>query len=184
MSNIIFIFILIFTFRHNAEPYLFDLFSPWSNLAFRKCVLTQTVSKNLPFGGVPKSIKKPFQPFLVKKNKKKCNFVFSYFTCFQSRNTKSNNGLFVCHRTRINILGADPRMNPFNNDFYNGRCTGVTNPQTRTRQRIPWNVGTLNYEVRLTPVDATLDSPKRCRDDVLLSVFPDCGGGNRVERNL
>lgn len=46
----------------------------------------------------------------------------------------------------INILGADPRMNPFNNDFFNGRCTQVRNPQTGIQNRIPWNVGSLHYQ--------------------------------------
>ncbi|XP_056146682.1 complement component C9 isoform X2 [Lampris incognitus] len=48
----------------------------------------------------------------------------------------------------INILGADPRMNPFNNDFFNGRCDKVSNPNTRQQNRLPWNVGVLNYETR------------------------------------
>ncbi|XP_071380909.1 complement component C9 [Centroberyx affinis] len=46
----------------------------------------------------------------------------------------------------INILGADPRMNPFNNDYFNGRCDRVTNPNTGQLNRLPWNVGILNYE--------------------------------------
>ncbi|XP_034565137.1 complement component C9 [Notolabrus celidotus] len=46
----------------------------------------------------------------------------------------------------INILGADPRMNPFNNDFFNGRCERVTNPSTERIDRVPWNVGVLNYQ--------------------------------------
>ncbi|XP_034048745.1 complement component C9 [Thalassophryne amazonica] len=46
----------------------------------------------------------------------------------------------------INILGADPRMNPFNNDFFNGLCTTIFNPYTKMRDRIPWNVGVFNYE--------------------------------------
>ncbi|KAM4719593.1 complement component C9 [Anableps anableps] len=46
----------------------------------------------------------------------------------------------------INILGADPRMNPFNNDFFNGRCDRVRNPNTGKYDRVPWNVGVLNYE--------------------------------------
>ncbi|XP_031173481.1 complement component C9 isoform X2 [Sander lucioperca] len=46
----------------------------------------------------------------------------------------------------INILGVDPRMNPFNNDYFNGRCDRVRNPNTQTYDRLPWNVGVLNYE--------------------------------------
>nr|CBX31962.1 complement component C9 precursor [Plecoglossus altivelis] len=48
----------------------------------------------------------------------------------------------------INILGADPRMNPFNNDFFNGKCIKVRNPTSRNLDRLPWNVGSLNYETR------------------------------------
>uniref|UniRef100_A0A3B4ERR3 Complement component C9 n=2 Tax=Pundamilia nyererei TaxID=303518 RepID=A0A3B4ERR3_9CICH len=46
----------------------------------------------------------------------------------------------------INILGTDPRMNPFNNDYFNGRCDRVRNPNTGTFDRLPWNVGVLNYQ--------------------------------------
>ncbi|XP_003965317.1 complement component C9 [Takifugu rubripes] len=46
----------------------------------------------------------------------------------------------------INILGADPRMNPFNNDFFNGRCDKVRNPNTLQLDRLPWNIGVLNYQ--------------------------------------
>ncbi|MEQ2302531.1 hypothetical protein AMECASPLE_007672 [Ameca splendens] len=46
----------------------------------------------------------------------------------------------------INILGADPRMNPFNNDYFNGRCDKVRNPYNGKYDRLPWNVGVLNYE--------------------------------------
>ncbi|CAG05214.1 unnamed protein product, partial [Tetraodon nigroviridis] len=46
----------------------------------------------------------------------------------------------------INILGSDPRMNPFNNDFFNGRCDKVRNPKTLQYERLPWNVGVLNYQ--------------------------------------
>lgn len=46
----------------------------------------------------------------------------------------------------INILGADPRMNPFNNDYFNGMCNRVTNPNTGRHDRLPWNVGVLNYQ--------------------------------------
>lgn len=51
---------------------------------------------------------------------------------------------------RINILGADPRMNPFNNDFFNGKCDKVRNPKTLQYDRLPWNVGVLNYQVSQT----------------------------------
>ncbi|XP_076614325.1 complement component C9 [Chaetodon auriga] len=46
----------------------------------------------------------------------------------------------------INILGADPRINPFNNDYFNGMCHRVRNPNTGRHDRLPWNVGVLNYE--------------------------------------
>ncbi|XP_071321879.1 complement component C9 [Trachinotus anak] len=46
----------------------------------------------------------------------------------------------------INLLGADPRMNPFNNDYFNGRCDRVMNPNTGQNDRIPWNVGVLSYQ--------------------------------------
>ncbi|XP_037121175.1 complement component C9 [Syngnathus acus] len=46
----------------------------------------------------------------------------------------------------INILGSDPRMNPFNNDYFNGRCERVKNPYTGKFDRLPWNVGVLNYQ--------------------------------------
>ncbi|XP_008323948.1 complement component C9 [Cynoglossus semilaevis] len=46
----------------------------------------------------------------------------------------------------INILGADPRMNPFNNDFFNGKCDTVKNPSTEQHDRIPWNIGILQYQ--------------------------------------
>ncbi|XP_041826621.1 complement component C9-like [Melanotaenia boesemani] len=46
----------------------------------------------------------------------------------------------------VNILGSDPRMNPFNNDYFNGMCAKVRNPTTKEYDRLPWNVGVLNYE--------------------------------------
>ncbi|KAK5879285.1 hypothetical protein CesoFtcFv8_024603 [Champsocephalus esox] len=46
----------------------------------------------------------------------------------------------------INILGADPRMNPFNNDYFNGRCDRVRNPNSGKQDRVPWNVGVLSYQ--------------------------------------
>ncbi|XP_015243848.1 PREDICTED: complement component C9 [Cyprinodon variegatus] len=46
----------------------------------------------------------------------------------------------------INILGADPRMNPFNNDYFNGRCDRARNPSTGKYDRLPWNVMVLSYE--------------------------------------
>lgn len=49
----------------------------------------------------------------------------------------------------INILGSGPRMNPFNNKVYNGICERVKEPNTLTYNRLPWNVGVLNYEVNL-----------------------------------
>ena len=38
-------------------------------------------------------------------------------------------------------------MNPFNNDYFNGQCDRVINPNTGVPDRLPWNVGVLNYEV-------------------------------------
>ncbi|CAJ1070393.1 complement component C9 [Xyrichtys novacula] len=52
-----------------------------------------------------------------------------------------------------NLLGADPRMNPFNNDFFNGRCDRVRNPNTGRFDRLPWNIGVLNYQ---TMVEETI----------------------------
>uniref|UniRef100_A0A3Q0R4Z0 Complement component C9 n=1 Tax=Amphilophus citrinellus TaxID=61819 RepID=A0A3Q0R4Z0_AMPCI len=46
----------------------------------------------------------------------------------------------------INILGSDPRMNPFNNDYFNGRCDRVRNPNIGTYDRLPWNIGVLSYQ--------------------------------------
>ncbi|XP_077442061.1 complement component C9 isoform X2 [Vanacampus margaritifer] len=46
----------------------------------------------------------------------------------------------------INVLGSDPRMNPFNNDYFNGHCSRVRNPYTGKNDRLPWNVGVLNYQ--------------------------------------
>ncbi|KAM4528252.1 complement component C9 [Odontesthes bonariensis] len=46
----------------------------------------------------------------------------------------------------VNVLGSDPRMNPFNNDYFNGRCDRVRNPGSGQNDRLPWNVGVLNYE--------------------------------------
>ncbi|XP_068430415.1 complement component C9 [Clinocottus analis] len=49
----------------------------------------------------------------------------------------------------INILGSDPRINPFNNDFFNGRCSRIRNPYTLKNDRLPWNVGVLNYQTKV-----------------------------------
>ncbi|KAM9307084.1 complement component C9 [Pholidichthys leucotaenia] len=46
----------------------------------------------------------------------------------------------------VNILGADPRINPFNNDYFNGVCSKVMNPSTLKHDRLPWNVATLSYQ--------------------------------------
>ncbi|XP_055718822.1 complement component C9 [Salvelinus fontinalis] len=46
----------------------------------------------------------------------------------------------------INILGMEPRINPFNNDYFNGMCNKVKNPNNNEYNRLPWNVGLLNYE--------------------------------------
>uniref|UniRef100_A0A671QEP9 Complement component C9 n=1 Tax=Sinocyclocheilus anshuiensis TaxID=1608454 RepID=A0A671QEP9_9TELE len=49
----------------------------------------------------------------------------------------------------INILGSGPRMNPFNNRFYNGQCNRIREPSTLEYNRLPWNVGVLNYETKV-----------------------------------
>nr|XP_055055488.1 complement component C9 isoform X1 [Misgurnus anguillicaudatus] len=49
----------------------------------------------------------------------------------------------------INILGSGPRMNPFNNKVYNGQCNRVREPSTLEYNRIPWNIGVLNYETKV-----------------------------------
>ncbi|XP_013994122.1 complement component C9 [Salmo salar] len=46
----------------------------------------------------------------------------------------------------INILGMEPRINPFNNDYFNGMCNKVKNTNNNEYNRLPWNVGLLNYE--------------------------------------
>ncbi|KAL0965798.1 hypothetical protein UPYG_G00285850 [Umbra pygmaea] len=53
----------------------------------------------------------------------------------------------------VNILGMEPRMNPFNNDYFNGVCNKVKNSNNNQYNRLPWNVGVLNYE---TIVDETV----------------------------
>ncbi|XP_065123320.2 complement component C9 [Paramisgurnus dabryanus] len=49
----------------------------------------------------------------------------------------------------INILGSGPRMNPFNNKVYKGQCNRVREPSTMEFNRIPWNIGVLNYETKV-----------------------------------
>ncbi|KAF4113244.1 hypothetical protein G5714_005789 [Onychostoma macrolepis] len=49
----------------------------------------------------------------------------------------------------INILGSGPRMNPFSNRFYNGQCNRIREPSTLEYNRLPWNVGVLNYETKV-----------------------------------
>ncbi|XP_064833596.1 complement component C9 [Oncorhynchus masou masou] len=46
----------------------------------------------------------------------------------------------------VNILGMEPRINPFNNDYFNGMCNKVKNTNNNEYNRLPWNVGLLNYE--------------------------------------
>ncbi|XP_059214637.1 uncharacterized protein LOC131992941 [Centropristis striata] len=52
----------------------------------------------------------------------------------------------------INILGAPPRLNPFNNDNFNGGCDRVSNPDTGKNDRIPWNVGVFRYETMVAEI--------------------------------
>uniref|UniRef100_A0AAV2IUY9 Complement component C9 n=1 Tax=Knipowitschia caucasica TaxID=637954 RepID=A0AAV2IUY9_KNICA len=49
----------------------------------------------------------------------------------------------------INPLSADPRQNPFNNDYFGGSCERVRNPSTGIMDRIPYNVGVLNYKTEI-----------------------------------
>ncbi|XP_043096464.1 complement component C9 [Puntigrus tetrazona] len=49
----------------------------------------------------------------------------------------------------INILGSGPRMNAFNNKFYNGQCNRIREPTTLEYNRLPWNVGVLSYETKV-----------------------------------
>ncbi|XP_030291657.1 complement component C9 isoform X1 [Sparus aurata] len=49
----------------------------------------------------------------------------------------------------INILGSSPRMNPFYNDYFNGKCDRVRNPNNGNTERTPWNVGVFRYETRV-----------------------------------
>ncbi|XP_072310561.1 complement component C9 [Eucyclogobius newberryi] len=46
----------------------------------------------------------------------------------------------------VNPLSVDPRINPFNNDFFGGRCERVRNPSTGIIDRVPFNVAVLNYQ--------------------------------------
>ncbi|XP_030622843.1 complement component C9 [Chanos chanos] len=46
----------------------------------------------------------------------------------------------------INILGSGARMNPFNNNNFNGQCSRVRDPDTLEFERLPWNVGVLHYD--------------------------------------
>uniref|UniRef100_A0A665V7Z9 Complement component C9 n=1 Tax=Echeneis naucrates TaxID=173247 RepID=A0A665V7Z9_ECHNA len=53
----------------------------------------------------------------------------------------------------INILGQTPTKFAFNNDYFNGECAEVMNPNTKIKERLPWNVGFLNYEI---PIEETV----------------------------
>lgn len=50
----------------------------------------------------------------------------------------------------VNPLSADPRQNPFNNDYFGGRCERVRNPGSGITERIPYNVGVFNYRTVVT----------------------------------
>uniref|UniRef100_A0A8C6UCI2 Complement component C9 n=1 Tax=Neogobius melanostomus TaxID=47308 RepID=A0A8C6UCI2_9GOBI len=50
----------------------------------------------------------------------------------------------------VNPLSADPRQNPFNNDFFGGRCERERNPNSGITERIPYNVGVFNYKTVVT----------------------------------
>ncbi|XP_047426726.1 complement component C9 isoform X2 [Mugil cephalus] len=65
----------------------------------------------------------------------------------------------------VNILGAEPRMNPFYNDYFNGRCDRVRNPTTGRYDRLPWNVGVLSYQ---TLVEETVSREIYEQKDTLL----------------
>ncbi|KAK7895867.1 hypothetical protein WMY93_021192 [Mugilogobius chulae] len=49
----------------------------------------------------------------------------------------------------VNPLSSDPRQNPFNNDYFGGRCERVRNPSTGIIDRIPSNIGVLNYQTQV-----------------------------------
>uniref|UniRef100_A0A8C5GNJ5 Complement component C9 n=1 Tax=Gouania willdenowi TaxID=441366 RepID=A0A8C5GNJ5_GOUWI len=53
------------------------------------------------------------------------------------------------------VLGGEPRINPFNNDYFNGKCDRIRNPLTRRTDRLPWNVAVFHYE---TKVEETVSS--------------------------
>lgn len=99
-------------------------------------------------------------------------------------NKSATDGFALCPRNRINILGASPRMNPFNNDYFDGRCTRVMNPQTGTHNRLPWNVGSLHYEVGETRSPPKGSNGPTGQPRGSLPVFPDPGGGDGVSGNL
>ncbi|KAG5834474.1 hypothetical protein ANANG_G00261900 [Anguilla anguilla] len=48
----------------------------------------------------------------------------------------------------ISILGSGARANAFNNEFFNGACSRVRDPNTLEFHRTPWNVAVLNYDTR------------------------------------
>ncbi|XP_028829416.1 complement component C9 [Denticeps clupeoides] len=49
----------------------------------------------------------------------------------------------------VNILGSGPRMNPFNNEYFNGLCSRVRDTTTLAYHRLPWNIGVLSYETKV-----------------------------------
>lgn len=70
----------------------------------------------------------------------KCDIVSP--PCGGAKPESSEEGRLV----RQGTLDGIYKLNPFNNDYYNGRCNTVRNPSTGMQERLPWNVEFFNYE--------------------------------------